>query len=433
MGTSRILPAAAALGAGLLVLAGCGGSSTDGSGGGGDGEVTLTFANADPAETWATAIEGFEEQHPDITVKQLNIPYAQYTSTINQRMGAGGDGIDLMVVDAGGAVLDWNNRGYLADLSALRDDAVAAAVSESMVTAREVDGKLLAIAPWTTSQFLYYNTDVLAAAGVEPPSGDPALAVDVRAADRGGADGAERRRGGVPAAVRPVGHLLPAADDGRLRGRRRRHRRRRGRGLLRRRLAARADLVSRPVRGRALAAWHHQRQERRAVPGGQGRFHHLRSVGRERGERRRDQLRRRACALLRGRRAGDVHGLVGGGHLVEVGEPRSRRGVPALPDHRRGRQRPGGRGGRHHATNKEAFAAYVDGVEASAGAATAGFGAILQYQLENNAVHRPAVVGYSVFEPGAGQLFSDIRNGSDPAERAAQADEEISAQIERLR
>lgn len=155
-----------------LALAGCAGGQSSGDGSGG-GAVTLTFANADPAETWAPVIEAFEKKHPDITVKQLNIPYAQYTSTINQRLGGGGGGIDVMVVDAGGGLLDWTNRGFLADLSALKDDAVEASVSESMVTAREVDGTLRAIEPWTTSQFLYYNTDLLAAAGVEPPSSDP--------------------------------------------------------------------------------------------------------------------------------------------------------------------------------------------------------------------------------------------------------------------
>ena len=84
-------------------------------------------------------------------------------------------------------------------------------------------------------------------------------------------------------------------------------------------------------------------------------------------------------------------------------------------------------------TNKEAYADYAESVSAVGGEATANFGAIMQYQLENNAVHRPAVVGYSVFEPGANQLFSDIRNGSDPAERAAQADKDIETQIDRLK
>ena len=149
-----------------LAIAGCSGPTS--AGGDADGEkVTLTFANADPAETWATVIAAFEKDHPNITVKQLNIPYAQYTSTINQRLGGGGGGIDVMVVDAGGAAVDWTNRGFLADLDDMKDEAIKAAVSESMVTAREVDGTLRAIEPWTTSQFLYYNTDVLDAAGVD--------------------------------------------------------------------------------------------------------------------------------------------------------------------------------------------------------------------------------------------------------------------------
>ncbi|WP_116947378.1 ABC transporter substrate-binding protein [Jiangella endophytica] len=430
--TTRTLSVAAAIGAGLLVLAGCGGSATNSSGGG-DEEITLTFANADPAETWAAVIEGFEEQHPGITVKQLNIPYAQYTSTINQRMGSGGEGIDLMVVDAGGAALDWNNRGYLADITDLREDAIAAAVSESMVTAREVDGKLLALAPWTTSQFLYYNVDVLAAAGVEAPPSDPAtpwtyeqLTEAARAVQSAGAAEYpllfdqwdtyyQLQMMGVSAGGGDgidADGVVDFSDDG----------------------------------WQHALSWYHGLFEDGLSPRGitNDKNGALFQEG-------------KAAFIISGpwgvsvANAGGIDYGVAPAPYFEGGEAATSTdswavGVSSKTENLDAAKEflryltidPDGNAQAAEVagitpTNKEAFAAYVEQVNASAGAATAGFGAILQYQLENNAVHRPTVVGYSVFEPGAGQLFSDIRNGSDPAERAAQADEEITAQIERLR
>ena len=88
-------------------------------------------------------------------------------------MGQGGGGIDLLVVDAGGAVADFADRGFLADVTDLQADAVAAAVSEDMVTSRAVDGKLYALETWTTAQFLDHNKALLKKAGVTPPGAEP--------------------------------------------------------------------------------------------------------------------------------------------------------------------------------------------------------------------------------------------------------------------
>jgi ABC-type glycerol-3-phosphate transport system substrate-binding protein len=84
-------------------------------------------------------------------------------------------------------------------------------------------------------------------------------------------------------------------------------------------------------------------------------------------------------------------------------------------------------------TNKTAYARYAAAAEKSAGEVSANFGDIMEYELKNSAVHRPAVTGYSVFEPGAGQMFADIRNGADPRKRATDADKSIADQIARLK
>ena len=427
--SSRLAVAAALVG---IVAAGALSGCSDPGGDTADGEVTLTFANADPAETWANVIKGFEKENPDITVKQLNIPYAQYTSTINQRMTSGGAGIDLMVVDAGGAVLDWDNRGFLADISDMKDDAVAAAVSEDMVTAREVDGRLLALETWTTSQFLYYNADILAAAGVEPPSSDPTEPWTYEELTD-----AARKVQDAGAAEYPFLfdqwdtyyqlQMVGASAGG-------------GDGI-----DADGNVDFSNDGWQTALDWYHSLFEEGLSPRGitNDKNGALFQTG-------------KAAFIISGpwgvsvANAGDISYGVAPAPYFEGGEPATSTDSWSVGISSKSKQIDAAKeflrymtidaeGNAQSAevagitpTNKDAFADYVATVDASAGDATAPFGSILQYQLENSAVHRPSVVGYSVFEPGAGQMFSDIRNGSDPAERAAQADSEIEAQIERL-
>lgn len=414
-----------------LTLAGCTGTADSGTG---DGEkITLTFANADPAETWAKVIEAFNKENPNITVKQLNIPYAQYTSTINQRLGGGGGGIDVMVVDAGGAAMDWTNRGFLADLNDMRDDAIAAAVSENMVTARQVDGTLRAIEPWTTSQFLYFNTDLLKAAGVDVPSSDPSTPWTYEQMT-------DAARTVQTAGVAEYPFLFDQWDSyyqfqmvGVSAGG--------GDGIN----AEGVVDFSNPGWQRALD-WYHGLFEEGLAPRGitNDKNGALFQTG-------------KAAFMISGpwgvavNEAGDINWGVAPAPYFEGGKAATSTdswgvGIAAKSENIDAAKKflryvtidPVGNAKSAEVagitpTQKDAYRAYAERVSASAGESSAPFGAIMEYQLQNNAVHRPVVVGYSIFEPGANQMLSDIRNGSDPAERAAQADKEISAQIERLK
>lgn len=422
-----LIPLAGAAVAALL--AGC---TTPGAGG--DAKITLTFANADPEATWANVIAAYEEENPNVDIKQLNIPYAQYTSTINQRLGTGGGGgIDLMVVDAGGAAIDWDNRGFLADVSDLSDAAIEAAVSPDMVTSREINGKLVSIETWTTSQFLYYNADILAAAGVEPPSSDPAdpwtyeeLTEAAKAVQAAGA--AE-----YPFLFDQWDSYYQFQMVGRSAGG--------GDGI-----DADGNVdFSNDGWQRALT-WYHSLFEEGLSPRGitNDKNGALFNTG-------------KAAFIISGpwgvsvANAGEINWGIAPAPYFEGGEPATSTdswavGIAASSEQIEAAKdflaymtidAAGNAASAEVAgitpTNKDAFDEYVVAVNESAGESSAPFGAILKYQLENNAVHRPAVVGYSVFEPGANLMFSDIRNGADPAERAAQADEEIAAQIERLK
>ncbi|WP_336626037.1 MULTISPECIES: sugar ABC transporter substrate-binding protein [unclassified Microbacterium] len=415
-----------------LAIAGCSGPTS--AGGDADGEkVTLTFANADPAETWATVIAAFEKDHPNITIKQLNIPYAQYTSTINQRLGGGGGGIDVMVVDAGGAAVDWTNRGFLADLDDMKDEAMKAAVSESMVTAREVDGTLRAIEPWTTSQFLYYNTDVLDAAGVDAPPSDPESPWTYE-------ELTDAARKVQAAGVTEYPFLFDQWDSyyqfqmvGVSAGG--------GDGID-------EDGVvdfSNPGWQKALT-WYHDLFEEGLSPRGitNDKNGALFQTG-------------KAAFMISGpwgvavNEAGDINWGVAPAPYFEGGEAATSTDSWGVGIAAKSANMDAAKEFLHYITidptgnaksaevagitptQKDAYKAYADKVSAVAGDASAPFGTIMEFQLQNNAVHRPVVVGYSVFEPGANQMLSDIRNGSDPQERAAQADDEITAQIDRLK
>lgn len=163
----------AVLAAGALA-AGCSGSAShDGNGGGAAaGEVSgeITFVSADPEEAFAPAVAAFNEKYPDVTVDFQNIPFDQYNNVIQQRVGSQDPEIDVVLIDAG-ASAGWAERGWLMDLSEFRADAeknsVPASVEQSVW-----DDKLWALPLWTSAQYLYYNADLLAAAGVEPPALD---------------------------------------------------------------------------------------------------------------------------------------------------------------------------------------------------------------------------------------------------------------------
>lgn len=154
------------VGLSVIGLAACSGSSGPEQPAS-DEPVTITMIGADPIENFEPVIAAFQEKNPNITVEYQNVPFDQYNNVIQQRVGGKDPEVDVYLADAG-AIGSLADRGYLLDLSEYADrvaDSSLAAAGEANV----YQGKTWALPMWTSLQLLYYNKDLLDAAGIDYP------------------------------------------------------------------------------------------------------------------------------------------------------------------------------------------------------------------------------------------------------------------------
>ena len=165
----RLLRRSLSVGAGLLAvtlaLTGC-------SAGSGDGEenVELNFVwwgdSVRAAQTDA-AMRIFEEKNPGITVVTEYQDSAPYRDKLATRF-AGGNPPDVMAIPNRN-LLEYAQRGALADLSEYSEQFNTDAISESGLSGGMVDGKLYAVPAGLTTIGLLVNKTMTDAAGVEIP------------------------------------------------------------------------------------------------------------------------------------------------------------------------------------------------------------------------------------------------------------------------
>jgi ABC-type glycerol-3-phosphate transport system substrate-binding protein len=301
-----------------------------------------------------------------------------------------------------------------------------------MVTANEVDGKLLALSPWTTSQFLYYNADVLRKAGIAPPPADPAS----RWTWQQLRDAATKLKGRVqyPLMFDQFDSYYQLQPLGVSAGG--------GNGLA-------GDSQDRP--DFSNEGW------QKALTFYAGLF--------EDGLSPRGITNDKTNAIFAGGKAGfivsgpwTVSNAVKGklpfgiaaAPVFEGGKPATSTDSWAMAVSAKSSKQAAAKkfvecvnlteGGNTASikvaqitpTHKDAYKTFATQLESSGGTATTGLAGLMESELRTTAVHRPPVTGYTVFESEAEKMFSDIRNGADPAARARKADEKIAQQFERL-
>lgn len=160
----------AAASAAVLLVSGC--SAAGGSGSSdADASGTVKFLGPEDPKTFAPVIAAFEKANPDITIDYTQVPFDQYSSTLQQRLSAKDDTIDVFAVDQPN-LAQIAAQGFLVDLSDLEDQAKAA-TSEAQYDINIYNDKMYALSVWNSTQMLFYNKDMLDKAGIAYPSADP--------------------------------------------------------------------------------------------------------------------------------------------------------------------------------------------------------------------------------------------------------------------
>ncbi|MBR0796047.1 sugar ABC transporter substrate-binding protein [Bradyrhizobium jicamae] len=155
-------------------------------------EARIGFLSSQKAGAFDAVIAAFEAANPGIKVQAQNVPFDQLNAQIQARLGAGDTSVDVFTVDEP-RVPAYAQKGFLADLTAMRGEIETAVTPASLVGSSFKD-KLWSFPFWTTSQFLFYNKDLLKKANLTAPDSDPAkrltwedLLTNARAAQKAGA------------------------------------------------------------------------------------------------------------------------------------------------------------------------------------------------------------------------------------------------------
>lgn len=179
----RTIALGAVMATASLVMSGCAANTEADAG---DEKVTLTLLQASGAETWQPVIDLYEEQNPNVTIEQEVVPFSELIAQTQARLGGGDSSIDLIATDPP-RLPSMVSRGFLSDVSsdlpAMEESLLPAAISS--VTWED---KQYAYPIWTSDMFLFYNMDLLDAAGVEHPGQDDASRLTWEQVTAGAAD-----------------------------------------------------------------------------------------------------------------------------------------------------------------------------------------------------------------------------------------------------
>jgi len=155
-------------------------------------EARIGFLSSQKAGAFDAVIAAFEAANPGIKVQAQNVPFDQLNAQIQARLGAGDTSVDVFTVDEP-RVPAYAHKGFLSDLTAMRGE-IEAAVAPAALAGSSFKDKQWSFPFWTTSQFLFFNNDLLKKAGLPAPDSDPAkrltwedLLTNARAAQKAGA------------------------------------------------------------------------------------------------------------------------------------------------------------------------------------------------------------------------------------------------------
>ncbi len=215
----RLLAATAAA---ALALTACGSDDTStseptegASQPSGDGEATtLTVISFLSPEQFQPLKDAWEAERPDVTIDYQPVPFGDLNAVVQSRVGGGDDSVDVIWVDEP-RTASFASQGMLLDLSD-HVEVDPAVIDPSFLTPAEFDGGLYTLPIQTSTHLFFYNPDLLAAAGVDEPSTNPAerwtwedaVAAAEAAQDAGARWGVVFEQGATPYQLLPLPESL---------------------------------------------------------------------------------------------------------------------------------------------------------------------------------------------------------------------------------
>ncbi|WP_229405340.1 MULTISPECIES: extracellular solute-binding protein [Micromonospora] len=417
--------AGASLAVAALALSACGASANDDP----NADVTITFVTPHKG-VFDEAVAAFHEEHPNITVEVQIIPFAEIAAQTQARLGSKDTSIDVIAVDPP-RLPSLAAQGFLKDVS-----ADAPAMKESLtaggISSVTWDGKQYGYPLWTSDNFLFYNKALLAKAGIAEPGPDNAsrwtwdqtLAAATKAKAAGAQYGFAFEQVDAYYALQPVimsmgggaglagdGNLTPAVDTAQWR--------------------AFGDwygkLYSSGLSPRGLAS----AQMPDLFKNGSVAFYVA-------GPARITDLQKSGLA--------DKWGMAplpyaAGGKVVTPTDSWAV-GVSNVSEHPTAAQEfarylsLSTDGATSASTkfnlppvNQKAYPKYIHYIDGIAPRQTTQYGTLLTTDTDEHAVRRPSSVGYVDFETIVNKAFADIRNGGDPAQILATAQDALARQL----
>jgi raffinose/stachyose/melibiose transport system substrate-binding protein len=153
-------------------LSACGGGGDTGAGsdqGSGGGPVNMTFwhnsTTGDGKAFWASTVADFEAANPNVKISVQAIQNEDMDGKLQTALNSGAPP-DIFMARGGGKLADIVAADQVMDLSDSLDPATKASVSEGVLNAFTVDGKLYGMPTAVLPGGMYYSKDLYKKAGI---------------------------------------------------------------------------------------------------------------------------------------------------------------------------------------------------------------------------------------------------------------------------
>lgn len=128
-----------------------------------------SFHGGSEADFIAEAVKQYNETHADVVIEHEVVSQSDYITTLVPTAYANGEAPDILYVEPS-TFTKYAEKGMLADLTPYYTDALKADILPSALEAVTYNGQILALPMEMETLGLFYNADILEAAGVTPPT-----------------------------------------------------------------------------------------------------------------------------------------------------------------------------------------------------------------------------------------------------------------------